>query len=38
MSRLNNPRTHVLIGLVLALALAATRFAPILAGPINWQP
>ena len=38
MSRLNNPKFTVLLGFVVAIALAAARFAPALAGPIEWLP
>jgi hypothetical protein len=30
-------RVSVLFGVVIALALAVARFAPILAGPLEWQ-
>jgi hypothetical protein len=38
MSRLNSPRFTVIAGIVLALVLAAARFAPALAGPLEWLP
>jgi preprotein translocase subunit Sec61beta len=38
MSRLNNPRFAVLLGIALSLVLAAARFAPALAAPIQWLP
>ena len=38
MSRLNSPRFTVIAGFVLAIALAAARFAPALAGPLEWLP
>ncbi len=31
-------RLTVLTGIVVALAVAVAHYAPILAGPINWQP
>jgi hypothetical protein len=30
-------RASALLGLALALVLAAAKFAPLLAGPIEWQ-
>jgi hypothetical protein len=38
MSRLNSPRFTVVLGIALALVLAAARFAPVLAGPLEWLP
>jgi hypothetical protein len=37
MFRFNSPRLTVAVGFVLALAMAAARFVPILAGPLEWQ-
>jgi hypothetical protein len=37
MSRFNS-RLTVVAGLLLALALAAARFAPVVAVPIEWLP
>jgi hypothetical protein len=30
-------RASVVVGFLLALALAAAKFAPLLAGPLEWQ-
>jgi hypothetical protein len=38
MYRLNNARFTVLLGIALALVMAAARFAPVLAGPLEWLP
>ena len=38
MSRLNSPRFTVIAGFIIAIALAAVRFAPVLAGPLEWLP
>ena len=38
MSRLNSPRFTVIAGIVIAFVLAAARFAPALAGPLEWLP
>jgi hypothetical protein len=38
MSRLNSPRFTILIGMALALVLAAARFAPALTAPLEWLP
>ena len=38
MSRLNNPRFHVALGIALAIVLAAAKFAPALAAPLEWLP
>jgi hypothetical protein len=38
MSRLNSPRLTVFAGIIIAIALAAARFAPALAGPLEWLP
>jgi hypothetical protein len=38
MSRLNSPRLTILIGIAMALVLAAARFAPALTAPLEWLP
>jgi len=38
MSRLTSPRFTLLIGIAMALVLAAARFAPALTAPLEWLP
>ena len=38
MSRLNSPRLTLLLGIAMALVLAAARFAPALTAPLEWLP
>ena len=38
MSRLNSPRITILLGIAMALVLAAARFAPALTVPLEWLP
>ena len=37
MSRFNSPRLTAVIGVLIALALAAARYAPVLAATLEWQ-
>jgi preprotein translocase subunit Sec61beta len=38
MSRLNNPKFAVQLGIAVSQVMAAARFAPALAAPIEWLP